>query len=236
MGPLRRFRLSRRMFLGGAAVAATGASASVLPAAPARAVTPGAFRWRDEMASPAAWERFLAGQDMVWRRLPATFFEAPYLGNGGLGAAAYRTPAGTRLQFTLGDSRVHDHQDVAGPVTNLGQTAEMSTAVWGRARLRIGYLTLATAGEVTGVDLRLSLWDAELAGTVTTTAGTVAVRAFVHATRDLLVVSVTPDAGEAGLSWEFTPYPAISPRAAHNTPPAGLAKNADPVVTAGAGS
>ncbi|MFL6078111.1 MAG: glycosyl hydrolase family 95 catalytic domain-containing protein [Mycobacteriales bacterium] len=239
MGHSRRFRLSRRTFLGGAAVTAAGASASGLTAPPARAATPagvagaaGGLRLRDEMASPAAWERFMSSQDLVWRRLPDTFFHAPFLGNGGLGAAAYRTPTGARLQFTLGDSRVHDHQDVAGPVNNLGQTAELSRAVWGQARLRIGYLTLDTAGEVTAVDLRLSLWNAELAGTVTTTAGTVAVRAFVHATRDLLVVSARPDAGEAGLSWTFTPYPAVSPRAAHNAPPAGLRQNPPPVVTA----
>jgi hypothetical protein len=45
---------------------------------------------------------------------------------------------------------------VAGPVTNLGQTAELSTAVWGHARLPIGYLAVETAGDVTGVALRLS--------------------------------------------------------------------------------
>ena len=65
-------------------------------------------------------------------------------------AGAYKSP--------LGDSRVHDHQDVAGPVTNLGQTAELSTAVWDTAGLPIGYLTLETTGDVTAVDLRLSLW------------------------------------------------------------------------------
>jgi hypothetical protein len=51
-------------------------------------------------------------------------------------AAAYRTPTGTRLQFTHGDSRVQDHQDVAGPVTNLGQIAELSRALWGRPALQ----------------------------------------------------------------------------------------------------
>jgi alpha-L-fucosidase 2 len=224
-----RPRPTRRWFLGGAAAGALG---TMIPLRPASAATAAAGSGLDDrMRSPAAWSRFLGEQDMLWSRLPANFFEAPFLGNGGLGASMYQDPSGHRVQFTLGDSRVHDHQDVAGPVTNNGQTAEMSNAVWGKARLRIGYLTLNTVGEVTSVDARLSLWDAELTGTITTTAGKVGLRAFVHATQDLLVVTTTPDAGEAGLSWTFTPFPAVSPRAGHNTPPAGLKENPAPKVT-----
>jgi alpha-L-fucosidase 2 len=222
---------SRRWFLGGVT---TGALSAVLPLGPAAAKAPGRRGGLDDrMRSPAAWRAFLGEQDMLWSRLPANFFEAPFLGNGGLGAAVYQDPGGKRVQFTLGDSRVHDHQDVAGSVNNNGQTAEMSTAVWGKARLRIGYLTLTTVGDVTGVDARLSLWDAELTGTITTTAGKVAIRAFVHATEDLLVVAATPDPGEMAMSWTFTPFPAISPRAAHNPSPPELRQNPPPTVTAG---
>ena len=223
-------RPSRRWFLGGAAAGALGTMIPLNPAVAATAAAPGSGL-DDRMRSPEAWRTFLGDQDMLWSRLPVDFFEAPFLGNGGLGASMYQDPSGHRLQFTLGDSRVHDHQDVAGPVTNNGQTAEMSVAVWGKSRLRLGYLTLDTVGEVTGVDVRLSLWDAELTGTITTTAGKVGLRAFVHATRDLLVVTTTPDAGEAGLSWTFTPFPAVSPRASHNAPPADLKQNPAPVVT-----
>lgn len=219
---------TRRWFLGGAAA---GALSAMLPLSPATATPQRGLD--DRMRTPAAWRAFLGDQDMLWTRMPANFFEGPFLGNGGLGAAVYQDPSGERLRFTLGDGRVHDHQDVAGPVTNNGQTAEMSVAVWGEARLRIGYLTLDTVGDVTGVDTRLSLWDAELTGTVTTTAGKVGLRAFVHATADLLVIAVTPDAGEKDLTWTFTPFPAISPRASHNKPPAGLRQNPAPTVTPG---
>jgi alpha-L-fucosidase 2 len=221
--------ITRRHFIGSTLA---GALAAGLPAGAAAAPFEGASPGLDDrMRSPNAWRRFLASQDMVWTRVPADFFEAPFMGNGGLAAWLYRHPSRQRVQLTLGDSRVHDHQDVLGPVTNLGQTAEMSNAVWGQARLRIGYLTLETAGDVTGVDLRLSLWDAELTGTVTTTLGTVVLRAFVHATEDLLVVELMPDAGERALAWSFTPYPAISPRAEGRTPPPGYQENPDPVVT-----
>jgi alpha-L-fucosidase 2 len=224
--------VSRRSLIRGAVAGA--ATAAVGPALPAAAEPGGpAHHLDDRMRSPQAWRDFLAGQDLVWHGVPGTFYEAPFLGNGGLGAALYRHPTRPRLQLTLGDSRVHDHQDVAGPVNNLGQPAEQSVAVWGHARLPIGYLTVETAGDVTAVDLRLSLWDAELTGTVTTTAGSVGVRVFVHATEDLLVAVLSPDAGEGTVSWSFTPLPALSPRAAHNAPPPGLVPNPDPLVRNG---
>src|SRR5205085_7902891 len=67
----------------------------------------------------------------------------------------------------------------------------------------------------------------------TTTLGSVGVRVFVHATDDLLVAVLSPDAGERTVSWSFTPQPALSPRAAHNPPPPTLATNPDPVVRNG---
>ncbi|MEV6713927.1 hypothetical protein AB0M48_18040 [Lentzea sp. NPDC051208] len=44
-------------------------------------------------------------------------------------------------------------------------------ALFGLARLPIGYFTLEPVGAITGVDLRLDLWNAELTGTITTAAG-----------------------------------------------------------------
>jgi alpha-L-fucosidase 2 len=222
--------ITRRQFIGSTLA---GALAAGMPLELARAA-PGPPGLDDRMRTPAAWRSFLAGQDMAWTRVPAGFFEAPFMGNGGLAASLYRHPTRQRVQLTLGDSRVHDHQDVLGPVTNNGQTAEMTNAVWGHARLPIGYLTLETAGDVTGVDLRLSLWDAELTGTIATTLGTVGLRAFVHAAEDLLVVEVTPDAGERGVGWSFTPHEAISPRAKTNKPPADYRTNPPPVITTSA--
>ncbi|HEY3003120.1 MAG TPA: hypothetical protein VGJ44_12305 [Kribbellaceae bacterium] len=79
------------------------------------------------------------------------------------------------------------------------------------------------------------MWDAELTGTITTTAGSVGLRAFVHGTDDLLVVVLDPDAGEQSVTWSFTPYPAVSPRARTNTPPAGYQLNPDPALTVDGG-
>ncbi|MFC9324959.1 glycoside hydrolase family 95-like protein [Kitasatospora sp. NPDC057015] len=175
----------------------------------------------DRMATDTGWHEFLSGLDPVWRSIPADFYDGPFLGNGGLAASVRRPAGGSRIRIVLGDSRVRDHQDVGGPL-------------WGGTRLPIGHLTLRTTGEVTDVDLRLSLWDAELTGTVRTTHGTVALTAFVHAERDLLVVRCRPLDGGEQVSWTFTPAPATAPREAFypEQRPAGLKDNPPPVLTA----
>jgi alpha-L-fucosidase 2 len=205
--------VSRRDFLGisGATLAgAAGLSSDDRPP-----------RLHNTMDSPDAWRRFLAGQDLVWRRMPVNLQEGPFLGNGGLGVAVYRHPDRQRLTLVFGDSRVRDHQTAGG-------------VLFGGSRLRIGYLTLETAADITDVDLRLSLWDAELTGTLGTAAGTVALRAFVHATDDLLVVNARATGGER-VGWTFTPFPAASPRLRFKPRPDGLLDNPEPVLRQDAG-
>ncbi|WP_460339692.1 glycosyl hydrolase family 95 catalytic domain-containing protein [Actinoallomurus acanthiterrae] len=213
---------SRRTFLrttaiGSTAIGTTALGSATADALPTGSTTAAASAPRG-MRTEREWAAFLAGSDLSWKRMPGTFYEGPFLGNGAFGAAAYRHPTRQRLTFELGDSRVRDHQDGVG-------------ALFGHSRLRIGYLTLETTGDVTGVDLRLSLWDAELSGTITTTAGTVTLRSFVHATRDLLVIDAAPTGGET-VAWSFTPFPAVSPRLASKPRPAGLKDNPDPVLAA----
>ncbi|GAA4428416.1 hypothetical protein GCM10023148_32480 [Actinokineospora soli] len=176
----------------------------------------------DRLAAGTGWRDFLGALDMVWQRIPTSFYHGPFLGNGGLGASVYQRSGTNRLAFVLGDSRVRDHQAVGGPL-------------WGGARLPIGFLTLQTTGTVTEVDLRLSLWNAELTGFVTTTSGVLSVRAFVHATKDLLVVATTTVSGSERADWVFTPQAAVSPRQGVYPAqrPAGLLDNPAPVVTAG---
>jgi alpha-L-fucosidase 2 len=87
--------ITRRRFIGSTVA---GALAAGLPAAaPSHAASPGLD---DRMRSPQAWRRFLASQDMMWTRVPAGFFEAPFMGNGGLAASLYRHPSRQRVQLT----------------------------------------------------------------------------------------------------------------------------------------
>ncbi|GLZ29424.1 hypothetical protein Lesp02_16140 [Lentzea sp. NBRC 105346] len=162
------------------------------------------------------WGAYLGGLDPVWQNMPTTFYQGPFLGNGGLGAAVYRI--GTKLAFKIGDSRVRDHQGTGG--TNFGN-----------ARLPIGYFTLNTTGNVTDVDLRLSLHNAELTGTVTTANGVLNLSAYVHAERDVLVVTATVKSGNEKVAWTFTPSKARSPRLDFKPAPDGLKTNPDPKVS-----
>ncbi len=71
---------SRRALLGGAAGAAAVAT---LPASPG---------W----AGHDQWPRFLAGADLIWKRLPTTWYEGPFLGNGFLASGIYARPSERR--------------------------------------------------------------------------------------------------------------------------------------------
>lgn len=148
------------------------------------------------------WPTFLAQQDPVWQTVPATWEESPFLGNGWMGTMVYQNGRSNprQLRFDVHHAGVHDHQDGSG--------------MFATARLPIGYFTIDTVGEMKHCDLRLDLWNAELRGTVTTSKGALELRAIVHANKQLLVVEVTPDAGEKNLRWTFHPAVALSPRAA----------------------
>jgi alpha-L-fucosidase 2 len=166
------------------------------------------------------WQQYLRSLDLLWKHTPTSFYEAPFLGNGALGAAVWQRGGDRRLTVELGDTRVRDHQT-------------HPECLMGRPRLPVGVLELHTQGEVTGVDLRLSLWDAELSGTVTTVTGTVALRAFVHATNDLLVIITEVISGEERIEWRFTPGLARSPRLDFFPAPDGLLGNPPPVAEPG---
>ena len=201
--------MNRRTFLGGAAA---GVALTMLGGRPAFAGETPRFPVKFRLETSEDWAEFLRSADLLWGRIPRSFYEGPFLGNGGLGAAVYAT--GKRLSFTLGDSRVRDHQETGG-------------SLFGNARLRIGRLDLVTEGELVDLDLRLSVYDAELTGTVTTSRGTIALRAFAHATRDVLVIVAEPSLGES-VTLTFVPYKAESPRLGFNPRPTGLLDNPAP--------
>jgi hypothetical protein len=193
---------------GAVAAGAAGRVPGAAAAAPASSLLTG-------MDTDAEWAAFLAGQDLVWNRVPAAWFAGPFLGNGLLGTIAFQPAAGGPLELLVGHSEVQDHRPQFGPV-------------FGLARLPVGHLALRTVGTLTGVRWRLDLWNAQLTGTVTTSAGQLSIQVLVHDQRSVLVATVTPGGGESGFRWVFTPEPAISPRADprwHRTLPAGYAGN-----------
>ncbi|WP_125263981.1 glycosyl hydrolase family 95 catalytic domain-containing protein [Streptomyces alboflavus] len=201
--PSRRAVLATGPALGGA-VLVGGLPAQATAAAP---------RAR-ERAAPDPWRTVLDDADMVWQRMPRTWYEGPFLGNGFLGSGIYAEPGRetAAVRFNVQHSEVQDHRPEFG-------------SLFGLARLPIGHFTLEPVGAIIGVDWRLRLRDAELTGTLTTDRGTLRVRAHVHGSRAVLAVEVTASAGERGFRWVFHPAEAISPRATFKPVPAGYEGN-----------
>ncbi|MGP3958759.1 glycosyl hydrolase family 95 catalytic domain-containing protein [Nonomuraea sp. 3N208] len=191
---------SRRAVIGGLGLALV----PITTAAPAHAE---AAAWRLQERVP--WPEFMKSQDLLWGKLPKAWHEGPFLGDGLLGSMIYQEPGQNKIRFTVQHGRVQDHRPQFG-------------SGWGTCRLPVGHVTLDPAGTITAVDWRLSLWDAEVTGTITTDKGTLAFSAFVH---DEVLVAKAEASGEEQVRWVFHPEEAMSPRAATEAPPSGYTPN-----------
>ncbi|WP_372665619.1 glycosyl hydrolase family 95 catalytic domain-containing protein [Amycolatopsis kentuckyensis] len=205
--------ITRRTVLGGALAGIAAGAAGITPAF---AAEPG--------GDDFGWAGFLGTADLYWRRLPKTWYEGPFLGNGFLGSGVYAEPGQNAIRFNVQHSQVQDHRPEFG-------------SLFGLARLPIGYFTLEPVGAITAIDWRMDLWNAELTGTITTAAGSLSLRAIVHTGQSLLAVEIRPSEGERGFKWVFHPAVAVSPRADpvwNKPPPAGYTAN-PPVQLSGSG-
>lgn len=214
--PSRRTVLATGTALGGALVVggtAVPAQAAAPATAPATSAAPVVHSPDD------SWRTVLDDADLLWQKLPTTWYEGPYLGNGRLGSGIYAEPGATTtaVRFNVQHSEVQDHRPEFG-------------SLFGLARLPIGHFTLEPAGTITGIEWWLRLRTAELEGTITTTVGTLKLRAFVHSSSDLLAVEITPSEGEQGFRWVFHPADAISPRADFKPLPDGYTGNPPAVI------
>ncbi|MBP2473210.1 hypothetical protein JOF53_002082 [Crossiella equi] len=207
--------LSRRGFLG-AAVAGPlvlGGRAEAGPAAEGAGVD-------NRMRTDRAWATFLADQDLRWARLPRTWYEGPFLGNGFLATSVYREPGANALRLTVDHSQVQDHRPRFGNE-------------WGVARLPVGKLLLTPVGTITAVDWRLDLWQAELRGSVTTDRGRLDLHLTVHSVRSVLRLEVRRGPGERDARVSFHAAEALSPRTVREDPPKDFPRNPPPVTEPG---
>ena len=151
-------------------------------------------------ADKVNWPGFLGRHDMVFDSLPSSWEEAPYFGNGNIGSMVYQTePDVVRLQVFRSD--VHDHRD-----NTHGWTA------YSRPRFMLGWFELCTTGDITGCDLRMDLWNAELSGTISTRDGDLRIRHFVHSVDMALVFEVQTTSERASWKWRFVPGEARTTR------------------------
>lgn len=110
------------------------------------------------------------------------------------------------LQVELGRSDVTDDRMPNSPYA-IGEATKCD-----RNRLPIGFFRLATVGDVISGSMRLRLHDAEVAGTIVTTVGSVDFTVLTHATRDLNAINYIGTGGEKGnAAWSWNPRQGDSP-------------------------
>jgi len=145
------------------------------------------------------WPAFLSRHDMLWKRLPGNWREAPWTGNGMLGSMVWNEKDALRLQVFRGDVQAHR------PMTQ-------GFSGFTRARLQIGSFYLAPAGKPAACDLRLSYYDAELTGTVTTPNGAVVIRHFTHAEDMAIVTELESAHADTAVTLTWTPASSMPTR------------------------
>lgn len=146
------------------------------------------------------WEQFLSKQDLIWETMPADYFEGAFVGNGLLGTIMFKDDQQPNtLRFEIGRTDVYDHRT---PTPDAYSTC----------RLPIGQLLLTPVGEITKTHLRTDLWNAEIRGELSTTAGTISFRCFVPSDEELIVVTMTTTGSEQNAKFVFRPQASESPR------------------------
>ncbi|WP_372443768.1 hypothetical protein [Streptomyces adelaidensis] len=70
------------------------------------------------------WRSVLDDADLVWRRMPTTWHEGPFLGNGFLGSGIYAEPgaASTAVRFNVQHSEAQDHRPEFGSLFGLARS------------------------------------------------------------------------------------------------------------------
>ena len=138
------------------------------------------------------WKTFMSGQDMIWNRLPQTWYEAPFMGNGSMGTYICKEPEKNAIRVDVNNSMVHDHREDDKGI--------------------IGYFLLHPVGEITSGTMRLDLWDAETRGCIRTTSGEIKLRACVTSESPYIIVEAEATEGERDFTWRFYPESTDSPR------------------------
>ena len=159
-----------------------------------------AFSLAEAQEMRVDWPEFMARHDLIWDCLPADYYEGPFVGNGLLGTVIFKDDKQPNtLRLEIGRVDVYDHRTKG--VNSVG-------------RLPIGQLLLTPVGEIQKINLRTDLWNAEIRGDITTTAGTIKLRCFVPSGGELIVLNLNSSGGEKDAKCALRPEQGNHPRAA----------------------
>ena len=179
------------------------------------------------------WNDELAMHDLVWKKLPTSWKEAPFLGNGEQGTMMYRTDQRT-LRWDVGNSAAHDHR-----LPSEDDFSEKNVEVLNRGRLFIGHLRVRFPEKLQGGSSRLSLWNAEASGEVQSDGGQARWTTVVHASAPVMRFELTATGDLAPAKFVYVVEEARNPRAVRSkalrtpaNPPPVLTKHDDGAQTA----
>lgn len=150
------------------------------------------------------FEAFLGNHDMVWDRIPNRWEVAPYTGNGNVGFLFYQAKGEAKNVVSIHTGR-HDYYD-----HRLPHKGQQHLWIY-RCRLPLGHFNVESKGDITGVDMRLDLWNAELVGTIKTSKGSYAIRGLTHSETDIIYFETDAADGESiKISWHpERPYSSV---------------------------
>ena len=152
------------------------------------------------------WADVLEANDLVWKKLPKTWKQAPFLGNGEQGTMVYQTDARS-LRWDVGCSAAHDHRPF-----EKDDFKEKNVVTLNRGRHFIGHLKVNLPADLTGGTARLGLWNAEVTGTLASSDGKAGFSSLVHATQPVMYFELDASGDLAGASFEYVPEEARNPR------------------------
>lgn len=145
-------------------------------------------------AAEIDYEAFLGQHDMTWDRIPNRWEVAPYTGNGNVGFLFYQAQGEEKNVISIYTGR-HDYYDHREPHNG-------DELLWiYRSRLPLGHFKLSSEGNISKVDLRLDLWNAELTGSIETTKGSYAVRGFSHSLKDVIYFETDAENESVQITW-----------------------------------
>ena len=148
------------------------------------------------------WKSFMAEHDLIWTRLPAVLWEAPFMGNGMTGTYIVYQEEDNAIRFEICRSDVHDHRKV-----------ENNNTLFSRPRLMIGHFLLKPTGKITGWNVRTDIYNAITYGDIITNKGKIGFMSFVPSSEESgIIIETYPSGNESDTQWEWVSASPNSPR------------------------
>lgn len=142
------------------------------------------------------WQSFLSRHDMVWEKTPDDYFNAPFIGNGLLGAMFY-APKGEKMRLDIGRTDVVEHRNTE------------ANSIVDNGRLPIGHFTLEMNYNLKNATGRLDLFNAEADFKILTeNSKKVNFRSLVLKNHDAILVEYEQNE-DLQLDWIFHPDASI---------------------------